>query len=103
MKARFESHARRIAELDAVFQGRTLDEWREALGGMEGPWAPVQRARELLSVPQALEIGDVKQVVAPPVLTRGPEWGEHADEVLQGELGLPMDELLEYEAKGVIR
>jgi crotonobetainyl-CoA:carnitine CoA-transferase CaiB-like acyl-CoA transferase len=120
MKARFENREACIAELDAVFESRTLDEWREALGGMEGPWAPVQKARELLSDPQALVNGYVQQVDGgkrgrfhlvtnpvqfdekPPTLTRGPEWGEHTDEVLQSELGLPMEELLEYKAKGVI-
>ena len=37
----------------------------------------------------------------PPDLTRGPEHGEHTDEVL-GELGLDMDELLELKIKGAI-
>jgi crotonobetainyl-CoA:carnitine CoA-transferase CaiB-like acyl-CoA transferase len=103
-----------------VFTSRTLDEWREALDGMEGPWAPVQKARELLSDRQALENGYVQQVdggkrgrfhlitnpvqfdETPPALSRGPEWGEHTDQVLQSELGLAMEELLEYKAKGVI-
>ena len=49
MKVRFENREACIAELDAVFTSRTLDEWREALDGMEGPWAPVQKARELLT------------------------------------------------------
>jgi len=120
MKTRFENREACIAELDAVFASRTLDEWREALDGMEGPWAPIQKARELLSDRQSLANGYVQEVdggkrgrfplvtnpvqfdETPPTLTRGPEWGEHTDEVLQSELGLPMDELLEYKAKGVI-
>jgi crotonobetainyl-CoA:carnitine CoA-transferase CaiB-like acyl-CoA transferase len=120
MKARFENREACIEALDAIFAERTLDEWREALGGMEGPWAPMQKARELLSDPQALVNGYVQEVDGgkrgrfhlvtnpvqfdemPPTLTRGPEWGEHTDEVLQSELGLPMEELLEYKAKGVI-
>jgi crotonobetainyl-CoA:carnitine CoA-transferase CaiB-like acyl-CoA transferase len=120
MKARFENREACIAELDAVFATRTLEEWRAAFDDMEGPWAPVQKARELLSDRQALANGYVQEVdggkrgrfklitnpvqfdETPPALTRGPEWGEHTDEVLQSELGLAMDELLEYKAKGVI-
>jgi len=120
MKARFENREACIAELDAVFATRTLDEWRAAFDDMEGPWAPVQKARELLADRQALANGYVQQVdggkrgrfplvtnpvqfdETPPTLTRGPEWGEHTDEVLQSELGVPMDALLEYKAKGVI-
>jgi len=120
MKARFENREACIAELDAVFATRTLDEWRAAFDDMEGPWAPVQKARELLADRQALANGYVQQVdggkrgrfplvtnpvqfdETPPTLSRGPEWGEHTDEVLQSELGVPMDALLEYKAKGVI-
>jgi crotonobetainyl-CoA:carnitine CoA-transferase CaiB-like acyl-CoA transferase len=120
MKMRFEHREACIAELDEVFTSRTLDEWREALGGMEGPWAPVQTARELLDDPQSIANGYVQEVdggkrgrfnlvtnpvqfdETPPVLSRGPEWGEHTDEVLQSELGLEMEELLTYKAKGVI-
>ena len=120
MKVRFENREACIAELDAIFAERTLDEWRTALDGMEGPWAAVQKARELLTDRQTLANGYVQEVdggkrgrfhlvanpvqfdETPPVLTRGPEWGEHTDEVLQSELGLPLEELLEYKAKGVI-
>ena len=120
MKARFENREACIAELDAIFAERTLDEWRAALDGMEGPWAPIQKARELLSDRQTLANGYVQEVdggkrgrfhlvanpvqfdETPPTLTRGPEWGEHTDEVLQSELGMQTDELLEYKAKGVI-
>jgi len=120
MKARFENREACIAALDAIFAERTLDEWRSALDGMEGPWAPIQKARELLSDRQTLANGYVQEVdggkrgrfhlvanpvqfdETPPTLTRGPEWGEHTDEVLQSELGMQTDELLEYKAKGVI-
>jgi crotonobetainyl-CoA:carnitine CoA-transferase CaiB-like acyl-CoA transferase len=80
----------------------------------------VQKARELLTDRQTLANGYVQEVdggkrgrfplvanpvqfdETPPTLTRGPEWGEHTDEVLTNELGLPVEELLEYKAKGVI-
>ncbi len=120
MKGRFDNRGACIAELDTAFASKTLAEWREAFEGMEGPWAPVQRARELLTDRQALANGYVQMVESPkrgkfplvrnpvqfdetpPTLTCGPEWGEHTDEVLQQTLGLDTDALLEYKAKGVI-
>jgi crotonobetainyl-CoA:carnitine CoA-transferase CaiB-like acyl-CoA transferase len=120
MKARFENRVACIAELDAAFAKRTLEEWKQAFDGMEGPWAPVQRARELLEDRQTLANGYVQVVESskrgrfplvrnpvqfdetPPQLTCGPEWGEHTDEVLSSALGLDDEALLDYKAKGVI-
>jgi crotonobetainyl-CoA:carnitine CoA-transferase CaiB-like acyl-CoA transferase len=119
MKARFENREECIRELDAVFASRSFAEWKEAFAGMEGPWAPMQRARELYDDPQVLANNYMEEVdggkrgrfhlVRNPVqfdeeaaaLSRGPEWGEHTDQVLQ-EAGLSMDELLAYKAKGVV-
>ncbi len=120
MKARFENREACIAELDRVFAARTLAQWRDAFEGMEGPWAPVQKARELLTDRQTLANGYVSEVdggkrgkfplVANPVqfdetpvaLARSPEWGEHTDAVLGERLGLGEDELLRLKASGVI-
>lgn len=119
MKARFENREECIRELDGIFASRTLAEWKEALAGMEGPWAPMQRARELYDDPQVVANRYMEEVdggkrgrfhlVRNPVqfdedaapLSRSPEWGEHTDEVLQ-EAGLSMDELLGLKAKGVV-
>ncbi len=119
MPARAQNAAACIAELDATFATRTLAEWREAFADMEGPWAPMQTARELHDDPQAVANGYLCEVdgeargrftlvanpvqfsETPPVLTRGPEMGEHTDEVL-GELGIGMDELLGLKERGVI-
>ena len=51
--ARFENRGEcvRRARRDAS-PSRTLDEWREALAGMKGVWAPVQTAVELYDDPQ---------------------------------------------------
>ncbi|MGH7863829.1 MAG: CaiB/BaiF CoA transferase family protein, partial [Candidatus Binataceae bacterium] len=108
-----------IAQLDAAFATRTLTEWRQAFDGMEGPWAVMQTPRELHDDPQVAANGYLQEVdggsrggfalvVNPvqfgetvPTLRRGPEMGEHTDEVLL-ELGLKMDELMNYKLQGVI-
>lgn len=120
LKTRFANREACIAELDAVFAARTLTEWREAFEGMEGPWAPVQRARELLTDRQTLANGYANEVdggkrgrfplvanpvqfdETPVVLTRGPEWGEHTDDVLRERLGLDDERLVALKASGVI-
>jgi crotonobetainyl-CoA:carnitine CoA-transferase CaiB-like acyl-CoA transferase len=118
-KARFENREACIAELDRAFAARTLAEWREAFEGMEGTWAPMQTPRELHEDRQAVANGYLQEVdggarprftlVRSPVqfdgaraeLRRGPEMGEHTDEVLL-ELGLTMDQLLEHKSSGTI-
>lgn len=108
-----------IAELDAVFATRTLAEWRQAFDAMEGPWAVMQTPRELHDDPQvaangylqevdgghrgrfALVVNPVQFGEALPALRRGPEMGEHTDEVLI-EIGLSQNELMNYKVQGVI-
>ena len=108
-----------IAELDRAFATRTLEEWRRALDGMEGPWAVMQSPLELHQDPQAIANGYLQEVdgekrgrfalvanpvqfgETPPRLRRGPEMGEHTDEVLL-ELGLTTDELLKHKTEGAI-
>ncbi|HEY8122126.1 MAG TPA: CoA transferase [Myxococcota bacterium] len=119
-RARFENRAACIAELDRAFATRTLAEWRVAFEGMEGPWAPMQTPRELHEDRQALANGYLQEVdggarprftlVRSPVqfdaqrpeLRRGPEMGEHTDEVLMERLGLTMEQLLAHKASGAI-
>jgi crotonobetainyl-CoA:carnitine CoA-transferase CaiB-like acyl-CoA transferase len=119
-KVRFENREACITELDRTFAQRTLAEWRIALDGMEGPWAPTQTARELHEDRQAIENGYTQEVdggkrgrftlVRSPVqfdgqraaLQRGPEMGEHTDEVLREKLGLSTEQLLELKASGAI-
>jgi crotonobetainyl-CoA:carnitine CoA-transferase CaiB-like acyl-CoA transferase len=119
-RVRFENRGACIAELDKAFAQKTLAEWRVAFEGMEGPWAPMQTPRELHDDRQALANGYLQEIdggargrftlVRSPVqfdaqraeLARGPEMGEHTDEVLTEKLGLTMEQLLAYKASGAI-
>ncbi|MGH7822942.1 MAG: CaiB/BaiF CoA transferase family protein [Candidatus Binatia bacterium] len=119
MASRSKNGAACVAELDAAFATRTLDEWRAAFEGMEGPWAPMLNPLELHDDRQVRANGYLQEVdggqrgrfalvanpvqfdEAPPRLHRAPEMGEHTDEVLLS-LGLDMDELLTLKAEGVV-
>jgi crotonobetainyl-CoA:carnitine CoA-transferase CaiB-like acyl-CoA transferase len=51
-------HARElVAELEATFLGRTLDEWRPRLDAAGLIWSPVNRVDEALDDPQARALG----------------------------------------------
>jgi crotonobetainyl-CoA:carnitine CoA-transferase CaiB-like acyl-CoA transferase len=124
---RFEDAAARAANsracvetLDEIFATRTFDEWRTVLMDVEGVWAPVETAGELLDDPQVVENGYIREIVAqsgtafrvvpsplqfdetPPELTRAPDHGEHTDAVLQELLDLDTEELLDLKVKGAI-
>ena len=104
--------------LDDIFASKTLEEWKPIMLEVEGVWAPVQTADELLTDPQVIandylrdveaRSGTIFKMVAsplqfdeePPDLVRAPDHGEHTDEVL-GELGLDMDAILDLKVKGV--
>ena len=103
--------------LDEIFATRTLEEWKPIMNTVDGVWAPVQTADELLVDPQVVANGYIREVtsaggttfrmVASPLqfdeqphdLTRAPDHGEHTDEVLE-ELGLEMDAILDLKLKG---
>jgi crotonobetainyl-CoA:carnitine CoA-transferase CaiB-like acyl-CoA transferase len=109
-----------VETLDEIFATRDFDVWRRVLMDVEGVWAPVETAGELLEDPQVVDNGYVREVMAqsgttfrmvpsplqfdeaPPDLTRAPDHGEHTDEVLQELLGLDTDQLLELKVKGAI-
>jgi len=118
--ARAEHRQECVATLDAIFGARTFAEWRELLMEVEGVWAPVETAAELLEDEQALANGYIREIDAasgtrfrivasplqfnetPPDLTRAPEHGEHTDEVLMELLGLDMDQIMELKISGAI-
>jgi crotonobetainyl-CoA:carnitine CoA-transferase CaiB-like acyl-CoA transferase len=105
--------------LDEIFATRTLEEWRPIMLEVDGVWAPVQTADELLVDPQVVANDYIREVTSvggtpfrmvasplqfdeqPPDLTRAPDHGEHTDEVL-GELGLEMDAILDLKLKGAV-
>ncbi len=117
--ARAQNSVACVTALDELFAQKSLAEWKDILMAAKGVWAAVQTAGELLEDPMALANGYVREVEArsgtvfrmvasplqfdetPPDLTRGPDHGEHTDEVL-AELGLDMDEILDLKVKGAI-
>jgi len=108
-----------VAILDEIFASRTFAEWKSALLEVDGVWAPVQTASEVLADPQVLANHYLSDVVAasgtsfrmvpsplqfdeePAELVRAPEHGEHTDEVLQS-LGMDMDAILELKVAGAV-
>ena len=117
--ARASNSAACVAALDEAFGRRTLAEWTEAFGTLQGPWAVVQTPAELHHDPQVLAnsylrpvtdaSGNELSLVTSPLqfgdqdvcLRRAPAHGEHTDEVLL-ELGLSWDELLQAKIDGAV-
>ena len=106
--------------LDAVFASATLGEWRDRLRDFSGQWAPVQDSIEIMSDEQVTANGYVLEAEAKdgtrfPLVTtpvqfggepspprRAPEFNEHGDDILTGELGLDWDTVVELKVKGVV-
>jgi len=102
-----------------VFKTRTLAEWTDRFGTLQGQWAPVQNTLEVVDDPQvrangymartATREGTEFELVASPVqfdeeptpTQRAPEFNEHGDEILQ-EIGLDMERILELKAAGAV-
>lgn len=119
ISARRENAAACIAELDAAFATRTLDEWKVALAEIDAPWAPVQRVEDLVDDPQVVAndyVGDVEAAgyptyrlprvpiqfdEQPPPLQPAPEHGEHTEMVLL-DLGYDWDGISALKDTGVI-
>ena len=117
--ARFEHRGECVDVLDAIFAGRTLEEWKRALATTRGVWAAVQRPLELYDDPQVqangylpeVELGDGSrcQLVASPVhfdeeaprLAAAPECGQDTEQVLLG-LGIEWDEIAAYKKSRAI-
>jgi len=117
--ARGRNLAACVAELSAIFAGRSLAEWREKLASLEGVWAPMQSAREIPQDPQVVANGYLAELESaqgtpfrlvespvqfeesPAPLSPAPEMGQHTEEVLL-ELGVSWEEIAAHKASGAI-
>lgn len=101
LTARRAHSAECVAVLDAEFGRRSFTQCKHVLGGIDAPWAPVQRVDELPDDPQVVANGYIGEVPAadnspayrlptvpvqfdesPPALRRAPEHGEHTEALL---------------------
>ena len=117
--ARAKNSEECVGLLDEIFASRTFEEWKSLLQDVEGVWAPVQTAAEILEDPQVVANGYVREVEVasgakfrmvasplqfdeePPDLLRAPDHGEHTEEVL-GELGMDMEAIMELKIAGAV-
>jgi crotonobetainyl-CoA:carnitine CoA-transferase CaiB-like acyl-CoA transferase len=119
LAARREHAGECVAVLQEEFARRTFAEWKDLLGTLDAPWAPVQAVEELLDDAQVLANDYVGTVEgdggpsyrlpnvpvqldeAPAPLRRAPEHGEHTEAVLL-ELGYSWERINELNEAGVI-
>ena len=112
--ANSEEVGRRIAEVVAT---RPFAEWVERFGTLEGPWSPAASPTEIVADPQLEANGCLLPIVdadgierklvanpvqfdeTPPVITRGPQFAEHTDDILR-ELGKTDDEIIQLKLDG---
>ncbi len=117
--ARRENNDTCLPELIALFESRTLAEWRELLSQQDGQWDVVQHIGELHKDVQVVANDYIQTVrctagidipiVSVPcqfdgvVLAAGqsPDVGAHSDELLAGA-GFSEDEIIDLKVKGVV-
>ena len=108
------------AVVEEMISSRTLDEVRDLLADFTGQWTPVLDSLEIIDDPQVVanhyvqdlenEAGVPFKLVTTPVqfngepspVGRAPGFNEHGDEILTGDLGLSMDEVIGLKVKGAV-
>jgi crotonobetainyl-CoA:carnitine CoA-transferase CaiB-like acyl-CoA transferase len=114
-----ENAAEASGIVQEILGSRTKDDWVEAFEGMEGQWAVAQNTWEVGNDVSLTAIGQIADVIdaegnpqrlvgspvqfdrTPAVLTRGPLFAEHTDEILR-ELGLSEEQLIELKIAGAV-
>ena len=117
--ARRDNIAACYAEIKALFESKTLDEWREILHRQDGQWEVVQEVGEMHADPQVqansylqrADYGDGTTIpmVGLPMLfdgkpmpaRRSPELGADSDAVL-ASLGYDEDAIIDLKVQGVV-
>jgi len=107
------------AEIQAIIETRTLEEWRDAIGPMQGQWGPFQTLQQIPNDPQVVandwirevELGDgetfrlvanpVQFDEAPPELKKGPEHAQHTEEILL-EIGIEWERIEALKRTGTV-
>jgi len=109
-----------VAELEATFRTRTLDEWKKRFDGFTGVWAPVVSPAEVHEHVQVAANGYLPELTSnagapfrlpvPPMQFGGepprpagpaPELGQHTEEILL-ELGFDWDDIAKAKDSGAI-
>ncbi len=124
---RFASHQKREENCEALipiiseaFSRKTVVEWEEILEANDLFYARVQRVKEVVNDPQAIEndffmdfdhptVGHIKLVASPvlfngerpPIRLMAPELGQHTEEVLL-DLGYSWDDIASLRDEGAI-
>lgn len=117
-EARQQHCAEGVQLFDKIFAERSLAEWRTALAGSTGVWAPLQTPDEVYDDPQVQANGFIRPVEyqagtirlpAPPILfdedagdpPPAPDFGQHTEGILD-ELGLDQNAIATLRSQGVV-
>jgi crotonobetainyl-CoA:carnitine CoA-transferase CaiB-like acyl-CoA transferase len=118
-QARAANHLACGADNQRVFDTAPLEQWRERLAPLSGPWEVVQTSYEVVTDAQAVANGYIEAIEHPsgqavmavrsPVrfddehrpLGVAPDAWEHTDEILL-ELGRDWDQIIDLKLKGIV-
>jgi len=119
MAARAEHRRELVALLDEVFTSRDYRDWCDTFAEERFPWAPYQTVPELVEDRQVaangylgevdveggdsfrLPTGAVQFDEQPAALRRGPEHGQHTEDILL-EIGCSWEDIVKLKDRGVV-